>query len=208
MYVEGYGGLSMPTGLDNPTQRVGNTQIHYSAPSMEQFGYLIGAKVGYLPVFWSDLKFIGFEFDVAYQQPTLKSQRLATTTSGVQGTAALSQTSFSATSALFDVYFQYPGDRFKPYVGAGVGVMYFNGPMPFANTDGMSTAFDMFAGLRYQVSDRISTLVEYKHMSSAIPMPSGGDNVRFASDNFLVGIAYHFNDGKNDGKKKRGSPPR
>ena len=198
-YISGFAGGTIPRDLTNiegvhPPSTARNVPVEDLALASS---FVSGAKFGhYLS---GKLSWLGAETEFFYANPHVKQQRYQTavTTRGLGGGYNVQSAPGShmrvATQAV-NVVVRYPGERFQPYVGMGLGTFW--GRVSGTITDtGSDTALGLnfLAGLRYFVTPEIAVFGEYKH--SATTFDLGGTamlRVDYTSNNFVFGLGYHF----------------
>jgi opacity protein-like surface antigen len=88
----------------------------------------------------------------------------------------------STTSVLVNGYYDIPtGSKFRPYIGAGIGVGIISGKIkePGAETDlgtGSSVAYQGKVGLQYEIAKKGNVFAEFKYLGiSSYKSDSGND---------------------------------
>lgn len=96
------------------------------------------------------------------------------------------------------------GTAFTPYVGAGVGVAYFDGNIsaggtPISDMGRAGFAYQGIAGVAYKIDEAVSLKAEYRYMATEqIEIPNsaalggGHGNINYQANSVLVGFIYHF----------------
>ncbi len=198
-YVSGFAGATIPRDLTNiegvnPPSTARNVPVEDLAVTSS---FVSGAKLGhYLP---GKLSWLGAETEFFYANPHIKQQRYATSpnTRGLGGGYTVQRAAGShmrvATQAV-NMVVRYPGERFQPYAGMGLG-MFWGRVSGFITDTGSDTAFGLnfLTGLRYFITPEIALFGEYKH--SATTFDLGGTamlRVDYTSNNFVFGLGYHF----------------
>lgn len=156
VYVGGMGGFVGPMDLSDvsattgalPTQRLNDVALDNAA--------MAGAKLGY---HFSSLKWLGIETEGLFT--TIQFADQDTSEGNLTGADDLEVTTWG-----FNAVFRYPGERFQPYIGGGLG-LYF-AELTLDNfgtaTDGLVPGFNALAGIRAFLNDAKSVAVfaEYK----------------------------------------------
>lgn len=174
-YVSGEGGVSF---LPNLQLKSGGTTSH------EKFdtGYAYGGSVGY------DMgNGTRVQIDALHQMSNL---------SGISGAPANGH--LQSTSLMVDgQYDLMQGTQFTPYVGVGVGAQNIGTSINGAHDADWKPAYQAEAGLRTNISDKMSVFGEYRFsQSEAADLSLGGANVHqhFADHGIMAGLTYHMGD--------------
>jgi len=216
VYVAGQMGVTLPKDLTDVggiqlARGVSLTDLHLKS-SLEA-----GVKVGYfLP---RSLNWLGAETEFFYTSPHLKQQDVT-----VSGMSTPDLASYLGSSPVaippgstgntggahmrvatwaFNLIARYPGERFEPYVGVGLGVFWArlsgndNGPGTASDT---RTGVNLLAGVRLHVSPAVSVFTEYKFNRATFDFGGGTDPLNkgiFFTANYLAhiltfGITYQF----------------
>jgi opacity protein-like surface antigen len=174
-YVSGEGGVSL---LPNLQLKSGGTTPHENFDT----GYAYGGAVGY------DMgNGARVELDALHQQSSLSS------ISGTPANGHLQSTSLMVNGQ----YDLMQGTKFTPYVGVGVGTQNVGASINGAHDSDWKPAYQAEAGLRTNISDKVSVFGEYRFsQSEAADLSLGGTNVHqhFADHGILAGLTYHMGD--------------
>jgi opacity protein-like surface antigen len=127
-----------------------------------------GFKAGVFP------SFTGYVVGIQAESFGLGHEVTAPATIGPSGSQSGRGTLLASTT-LVSLIVQYPGERFKPYAGIGVGwsssylvdAQFVKGPVTQSGTfNDTSAAFQYVAGVRTLVSDRVFVFGEYKYFAT------------------------------------------
>ncbi|HEY2035260.1 MAG TPA: outer membrane beta-barrel protein [Rhizomicrobium sp.] len=174
-YVSGEGGVSF---LPNLQLKSAGTTSHENFDT----GYAYGGAVGY------DMgDGTRVELDALHQMSNL---------SGISGTPAsghLQSTSLMV-NGQYDLTHQ---TQFTPYVGVGVGAQNVGASINGVHDADWKPAYQAEAGLRTNISDKVSLFGEYRFsQSEAADLTLGGASAHqhFADHGVLAGLTYHMGD--------------
>lgn len=154
----------------------------------------------------------GAEIDVTRFSPSIKSQTLTTdgTLLGIPfGSSVLPKNAqygpidISATTIAvnflvrkpFGVTKELPMGRWYPYVGVGGGIQIAHASGNGIDDSDKSGVIQVPAGLKFFITRHIALFGEYKyiHASHTFKSTSFANEVTIANNNFVAGIAIHFN---------------
>jgi opacity protein-like surface antigen len=145
-------------------------------------GYAYGGAVGY------DMgNGPRVEVDALHQMSNL---------SGISGTAANGH--LQSTSVMVNGQYDLIHDaKFTPYVGVGIGAQNVGANINGVHDSDWKPAYQAEAGLRTNISEKVSVFGEYRFsQSEAGSLDLGGTNVHqhFADHGILAGLTYHMGD--------------
>jgi len=172
-YITGEGGASF---LPNLQLKSGATTTH------EHFdtGYAYGGGAGY------DMgNGMRVELDALHQMSSLKS------VGGVSASGHLQSTSLMVNGQ----YDLMQGSQFTPYVGVGIGAQNIGASINGVHDADWKPAYQAEAGLRTNISDKVSLFGEYRFsQSEAADLSLGGASAHqhFADHGVLAGLTYHM----------------
>jgi len=206
MYVAGQLGYTIPNGLSN-VKGTGPTSGQTTSDLDQINSPLFGFKVGY---FFPGLPWLGVEGDFYYTTPHVKQQLVdKTATNPLTGT----KQSFSVLTPGFhmtymnataNVIARYPGRRFQPYAGGGIGMAYgrisgvqtsvANNPTPITESQSdVSVVFNALVGSRFFLTKHVALFGEYKYTTTSFDW---GGNILIKADytahNLVGGVSFHF----------------
>ncbi|HWA31092.1 MAG TPA: outer membrane beta-barrel protein [Rhizomicrobium sp.] len=174
-YIAGEGGVSLLPNLQ--TKSAGITgHDHFDT------GYAYGGAVGY--DFGNGTR---VELDSLHQQSNL------TGISGVPANGHLQSTSLIV-NGQYDLMQSGP---VTPYVGVGVGAQNVGLGLNGAHDSDWKPAYQAEAGLRTNISDKVSLFGEYRFsQSEAANLSLGGVDTHqhFSDHGILAGLTYHMGD--------------
>lgn len=187
-YVGGTIGATIPNGLSNTTGtgQQGGTLNTFG----QQTSLSYGGKVGY---FFERYKWLGIDMDVSNSTPNIKSGQASVT--GGTGLGANGGQNLRMTVWSTNLVARYPGERFRPYVGGGLGVF-------FAHADNTSSADWVpgaigFAGLNVLLIEHVSMSLEYRYHYAHLSFdnmlgPGRGFEANYSANTLNLGLNYHF----------------
>ena len=182
LYVAGQLGASIPNSYGDEDLSLQNSLMY-------------GAKLGY---YFNSIKWLGLETEVYNTTPKSKQQRV--TVNG-QPVDLVGQDIRVLTWAPIMVMVRYPGERFQPYAGVGMGVFFArvhdgqSDESSSSNRVGLNTQL----GLRFLVTKHFSLFGEWKYnrvnfnFSDSTPTgASGGLKGDYSANIFAFGLGWHF----------------
>ena len=192
VYVGGYLGGAFPDSL-SITGSGAFSGVTVSDQKLQN-SLLYGGKLGmFLP---GSLKWLGFETEVFNTNPNLKQQNLTVTGPGGSVTSPISESHLRVTTWAVNAVVRYPGEKFQPYAGVGLGVFFhhFEGA-----SEGRSPGLNAMVGLRYMVTEHVGLFGEYKYDRAVLklegPVPGVGtgtlDNT-YSVSSVVGGLSFHF----------------
>lgn len=203
-YVGGYGGLAAPDGYKNVSGHSTTPDMSYSDIAAARGGGG-GLKLGgYLPADWY-APYLGAEIEILYHRLALKNQSVASDRSVFDSATnrtlkvpvsplTLSNNHLDLLTLAFNLLLRYPGDRFQPYAGAGVGLTYAmlsGGNLGSDQT--LAAGANLLAGFRAFLSPAFSMFVQYKHQGLPLEFNSTPELTgRYVVDHYVLGAAWHF----------------
>lgn len=185
------------------TDKMHTTYTGYSSGSEDyttKGGYIIGGAVG---AEWNHL--LRTELELSHASWNLDKQFYFTYDGSPDGSDP-ADGNVNATYLLGNVWFDFHNhSRFTPYVGGGVGLGWasFQSPyVTFNQNNSPSFAFQLGAGVNFDLNDRVSIDVGYRYKDIVglkfNPEADGVDytdylqNKSLASHNFQVGVTFKF----------------
>ena len=194
-YVGGYGGLSLPGGLSNTTASSstlagGVTDARISSDLELKSGLLQGVRGGYFP---ETRPWLGFEADLYTQKPDVKQQTIVGgTSSGNVFATGIQDTSLRVTVLAANLVVRSPSmsEVFQPYGSVGYGLFFATGSQGGQSNTQISPGFQFDAGARYVLTQEWALFGEFKYNHAAIRF--SGLKGNYDSQNFIVGLMYHF----------------
>ena len=156
MYVAGMGAFVNPMDFSNITATTGALPPQPLNDAAFDVGAMAGAKLGY---HFSSIKWLGIETEGLFT--TIQFADQDSSTNNLVGADDLEVTTWG-----FNAVFRYPGERFQPYIGGGLG-LYF-AELTLDNfgtaTDSVVPGINALAGFRafLNESKSVAAFVEYK----------------------------------------------
>jgi OOP family OmpA-OmpF porin len=173
-YVTGDGGVSLLPDLHLKDTPAGTLHENFNT------GYAMGGAVGY-----DTGNGTRFEVDSTYQLSSLN--RLG----GAPASGHLDSTSVML-NGQYDLTHQ---TQFTPYVGVGAGFQNIGASLDGLQDHDWKPAYQAEAGLRDDVSDKVSLFGEYRFsQSEAADLSDAGVSAHqhFADSGLLAGLTYHM----------------
>ncbi len=187
-FVGGTVGANIPNGLTNNT---GTGQQGGSLTTFTQQASLsYGGKAGY---FFESHKWLGVDMDVSTATPNINSRQASVT--GGTGLGASNGQNLRVTTWSTNLIARYPGERFRPYVGGGLGVFFANASSQSASN--WNPGANGFAGLNVVVTQHISMSLEYRYHYANLRFdnilgPGRGIDTVYSANTINLGLNYHF----------------
>jgi opacity protein-like surface antigen len=206
MYVAAQGGYTIPNGLSN-VKGTGPTSGQTTSDLDQINSPLLGFKVGY---FFPGLPWLGVEGDFYYTTPHVKQQLVDKTVTnpltGTKQTFSVLTPGFHMTymNATANLIARYPGKRFQPYAGGGMGMAYgrisgvqttaAGNPNPVTESQSdVSVVFNALVGSRFFLTKHVALFGEYKYTTTSFDW---GGNILIKADytahNLVGGVSFHF----------------
>jgi opacity protein-like surface antigen len=193
-YVGGYGGLADPGALTNTTASsstlAGGVQGARLTDLELQNNLVFGGKVGY---FLSGHSWLGFETDAYSTRTDIKMQPVI---GGVPGGKVFADmvpaTPLRMTAGMLNVIIRSPSlsECFQPYGGAGYGGFLASSTTAGHSTLHLSPGFNLVAGARYVITERLSLFGEFKYSHTTVTVQDfHGD---YSAQLFVGGLVWHF----------------
>ena len=174
-YVSGEGGVSF---LPNLQLKSAGTTSHENFDTSYAYGGAVGYDMG---------NGTRVELDALHQMSNLSS------VSGVSSDGHLQSTSLMVNGQ----YDLMQDAQFTPYVGVGVGAQNVGASINGVHDADWKPAYQAEAGLRTNISDKVSLFGEYRFsQSEAADLSLGGVSAHqhFADHGILAGLTYHMGD--------------
>jgi opacity protein-like surface antigen len=200
-YIAGQGGVTLPNGLTDVRGTGATASVKQGDLDQSSSG-LYGFKIGY---FFPGLPWLGLEGDFYHSNPHVKEQSVSRLTPlGAVVPFNVPGSHFSYNNGTLNIIARYPGKRFQPYIGGGVGVGWarLSDVHTFSTSTGQpiiesqsdkSLAYTGLAGLRFFATKHLAVFTEYKYTSSSFNF---GGNIAIKADytahNIVAGVAFHF----------------
>lgn len=201
-YVAGQGGISLPgsfTNVEGLGPGVGGAGYKSSDFDLAN-SVLFGAKVGF---FFPRLNWLGIEGEYFHTNPHIKQQSSTLTAPNGQQflLAGKPGAHVSMSTGAINVIARYPGKRFQPYVGVGLGmygasvssnqVQTLNN-QPLSASD-FSFGLNALAGVRYFLTKHVALFGEYKYNKASFQFEGNAQfKADYSASNIVGGISFHF----------------
>jgi opacity protein-like surface antigen len=160
--------------------------------------FAAGAKLGH---YLSGTPWLGFEAEVFGTSPKFKAQTVSGTGTGCPCTLTTSESNMRIYTLAFNGVLRYPGEKFQPYVGAGLGLFFADLKSQGAKADNAVPGLNALAGARYFITKELALFGEYKYnrasfeFGQAVSVAGGGTTALkgdYSSNLFVVGLTGHF----------------
>jgi hypothetical protein len=156
VYVAGMGGFVKPMDLSDVKTRTGSGSKEGLNDVALDNAAMAGAKLGY---HFSSLNWLGFETEGLFT--TIQFSDQDSSDGNLAGADDLEVTTWG-----FNAVFRYPGERFQPYIGGGLGLFFAELTLDNFGTatDSVVPGINAMAGIRAFLNDAKSVAVfaEYK----------------------------------------------
>ena len=163
-YIGLYGGLTIPERLQDVRGIDSSSGVDLTDLKLARSA-ILGAKLGF---FRSPKSWLGFETEFFYTNPHMKQQDITLT-----GAFPTTTTNFvgahvrMATWAL-NLIGRYPGERFQPYAGVGLGIFWARiSGQDIGTSADTSPGLNLLAGMRFALTERLALFGEYKYNQAA-----------------------------------------
>lgn len=195
-YVAGQVGATFPEKISNVQGTGLASGLSFSDLAL-QTSVIYGGKVGY---FFDRLKWLGIEAEAFTTTPHVKQQAV-TACAGAVCTPPVTTpgSDLRVTTLAFNLIARYPGERFQPYVGAGLGVFFAeNHVAGVTHTDEAVPGANALGGVRFFLTKHLALFGEYKfqyvhfNFEEALGGPGLGISGDYKAHNAVGGIAWHF----------------
>jgi opacity protein-like surface antigen len=198
MYIAGQLGVTIPNSFSNVEGVDSAAGLRVSDLKLQN-SFMYGAKLGY---YFDRLKWLGLETEVYNTNPNSKQQTVTVSGGGLSAPTTLAGQDIRVlTWAPIMVLVRYPGERFQPYAGVGMGVFFarvHDGGSGESSSDtkvGLNTQL----GLRVLVTKHVSVFGEWKYnraslnFSDSTPTAAtGGLKGDYSAHILAFGLGYHF----------------
>lgn len=156
IYVAGLGAFVKPMDLSDISATTGSLPPEGLNDVPFDDGAMAGAKLGY---HFSSFNWFGLETEGLFT--TLQFANQDSSEDNLTGADSLEVTTWG-----FNAVFRYPGERFQPYIGGGLGLYFAELTLDSFGTtsDSLVPGFNGFAGIRafLNESKTLAAFVEYK----------------------------------------------
>jgi opacity protein-like surface antigen len=157
-----------------------------------------GVKLGH---YFSKAEWLGLETELFAASPKFKVQTVPGTGPNCPCSLTTSDSSISTLTWAFNAVVRYPGEKFQPYAGAGLGLFFADLRSQGAKADNAVPGLNALAGARYFVTKDLALFGEYKYnrasftFDQAVNVAGGGTTALkgdYSVSMFVVGLSLHF----------------
>jgi opacity protein-like surface antigen len=165
-----------------------------SDPSL-QTSIVYGAKVGHYFARW---RWLGIEAEAYNTTPQGKEELRIRTEPGSPPAIVVGASSSMRVFALtWNVLARYPGDRFQPYVGAGIGLFFAHRSSAGDSHSSTQPGLNTELGLRYRATEHLGFFGEWKYNRTRFSFEETtllyGRDLTYQAHMFVFGGYYAFN---------------
>ncbi len=193
MYIAGYGGVNFADRINSVAGTGGQAGVQGPLADFDlQNSITYGAKIGY----FHGHSWYGIEAEAFHTTPHIKSIGDDPTTQAVDPDTGAN---FRLTTVGVNFIARYPGRRFQPYLGGGVGVAIarIGDSIAIRRDTDVATAWNVLVGLRAFVTPQIAVFTEYKYTGATFHFDQGlgdlgGFSGNYRAQHLLGGLSYHF----------------
>ena len=189
-YIGLYGGLTIPERMQD-VRGTGNFSALTFTDLKLARSAILGAKLGF---FRSPKSWLGVETEFFYTNPHVKQQDLTGTGPGGSLTQNFAGAHIRMATWALNWIVRYPGERFQPYAGVGLGIFWarISGQDIGTAADG-SLGLNALAGVRFFLTDRVAFFGEYKYNRAAFDFGSDVTlHVLYQAHHFVGGLSLQF----------------
>lgn len=152
-----------------------------------------GGKIGH---YFNDrgYNWFGLEVDMYRSAPGIKQQTLPTSTNPALS-GRIPGADLLVHSLAFNALVRVTGYQYKvePYAGMGIGLNVGNiSSGNFRPEASFAPSFNVLAGVRYYVTDKIAPFVEYKYNFAQFTWTRSHVTADYRANLFMFGVAFHF----------------
>ena len=196
IYLGGMGGYVAPMDLSDISATTGSGPTLRLNDAAFKGAAMAGGKVGY---YFSSVKWLGIEMEGMFTTLLFKDQGQDASSGNLVGAD-----SFEVTTWGINVIFRYPGERFQPYLGAGLGVFAAELTLDTFGTasQGLVPGINALAGIRAFLNDAksVAAFVEYKYNYAqfefsyppASGLPAFQVDATYSANIAAAGVTVHF----------------
>ena len=184
-YLGGQLGFTIPEDFSS----VFGTGVRAGAGRSNNFdmnnSFTYGVKAGH---YFDRYNWLGVEADFYTTTPHINGQ-VAQFTGGLAGVpGALTRVSTVA----FSLMGRYPGEKFQPYAGIGLGLNFAKATGAFAKDTDTSPGLHLVGGSRLFVTKEVALFAEYKYDRATFRFVENGLTGDYMGHTFVTGITFHF----------------
>jgi opacity protein-like surface antigen len=171
--------------------------VRYSDLKMKD-SVMAGVKLGH---YFSKTEWLGIETELFAVSPKLKAQSVPGTGPGCPCTLTTSDPQMRTLTWAVNAMVRYPGEKFQPYAGIGLGLFFADLRTPTADADNAVPGLNALAGGRLFLSKELALFGEYKYnratfnFDQAVGVAGGGTTALkgdYSISMLVVGLSVHF----------------
>jgi opacity protein-like surface antigen len=156
-----------------------------------------GIKLGH---YFSKAEWLGIETELFAAAPRLKPQTVPGTGPGCPCALTTADPSLRTITWAVNAVVRYPGEKFQPYAGVGLGVFFADLRTQGSQADNAVPGLNALAGARYFLTKELALFGEYKYAQAsfnfgqAINTGAGLTALKgdYSANMFVVGVSAHF----------------
>jgi opacity protein-like surface antigen len=156
-----------------------------------------GIKLGH---YFSKAEWLGLETELFAAAPKFKAQTVPGTGPGCPCAITTTDPSLRTLTWAVNAVVRYPGEKFQPYAGIGLGVFFADLRTQGAKDDNAVPGLNALAGVRYFLTKEVALFGEYKHTQAsfnfgqAVSSGAGSTALKgdYSANMFVVGVSAHF----------------
>ena len=156
-----------------------------------------GIKLGH---YFSKVEWFGLETELFAAAPKFKAQTVPGTGPGCPCTLTTADPSLRTLTWAVNAVVRYPGEKFQPYAGIGLGVFFADLHSQGAKDDNAVPGLNALAGARYFFTREVALFGEYKYAQAsfnfgqAVSTGAGSTALKgdYSANMFVVGVTAHF----------------
>jgi opacity protein-like surface antigen len=189
MYVAGQAGWTFPQALSN-VEGTGALSGFSLSDFALQSSLLYGAKIGY---YFPTFNWLGVEAEVFNSTPNIKQQSGTAQGFGASVPYVLPGSHLRVLTTALNLLARYPGERFQPYLGLGLGVFFVRAnDASGSSSDNGVPGLNALVGARLFVTDRLAVFVEGKYNRATFQLDTAELKGDYSAVHGVVGLALHF----------------
>jgi opacity protein-like surface antigen len=156
-----------------------------------------GVKLGH---YFSKADWLGVETELFATAPKMKPQSVPGTGPACPCTLTTSDPALRTFTWAVNAVVRYPGEKFQPYAGLGIGVFFADLRTANAQADNGVPGLNALAGARLFLTKELALFGEYKYTQAsfdfgrAVSTGAGSTSLSgdYSANMFVVGLSAHF----------------
>lgn len=199
-YIAVYGGITVPSSFQDVRGIDTLSVFKLNDLDLSRSG-IAGVKLGVFQP--SGIKWFGMETEVFYTSPHVKQQDITFNLSGATIpcstalTCGLEGAHVRVATWALNFILRYPGERFQPYAGAGLGIFWGRVSGGIGTASDTSPGLNALAGARLYLMKRVAIFGEYKFNRTTFDFGGYGDaavSIRalYQAHHFVGGLSLQF----------------